>query len=343
MHGGDIYRNRTDMDFSVNINPLGMPAGVSEALSEAAKMCTCYPDYSSDRLKEALGSYLKVDVSKICLGNGASELFTAIVHAMQPGKVLLQAPSFVGYLKCIEALEHCEIQYFVSEKETGFALTDSFPDQMEGIDLIFLTNPNNPTGKAIDEGLLEKILTKAAGQGSCVVVDECFLEFLPDCESRSFVQRTSEFPGLIVVRAFTKICAVPGVRIGYCVCERDLTERLRKHLPEWNLSVFAQKAGEVCARALMETDYPVQTRKLVNAERHRLATALGKVGFTVFPSDADFLLIYTEKDIYRTLLAQGILIRDCSDFAGLEKGYYRLAVRNRNENDKLLECLRLFE
>ena len=223
-------------------------------------------------------------------------------------------------------------------EENGFSPDDAiFRELADGVDLLFLANPNNPTGSRVKPELLEKIIAFCRDNGITVVLDECFIEFTDGWEARTFFKRTGEFKNLIVVRAFTKIFAIPGVRLGYLVCEnKAVKERIKDQLPEWNLSVFAQRAG---AAAAGEEDYRRKTVTFLKEERSYLVTQLEKLGIRVFPGEANFLLLYSELPLYEELLKQGILIRDCSNFRGLKTGYYRIAVKTRGENDRLLRAL----
>lgn len=142
-----------------------------------------------------------------------------------------------------------EVRYYHMSEENGFSPDDAiFRELADGVDLLFLANPNNPTGSRVNPELLEKIIAFCRDNGITVVLDECFIEFTDGWEVRTFFKRTGEFENLIVVRAFTKIFAIPGVRLGYLVCEnKAVKERIKDQLPEWNLSVFAQRAGVAAA------------------------------------------------------------------------------------------------
>lgn len=333
IHGGDIYRNKVQMDFSVNTNPLGMPEGVREALSAAVGQCHTYPDMEAVRLKQAVSGMLSVPAGHLLFGNGASELFMGILHAIRPKNVLLPVPSFYGYEYAAEAA-FSRIRYFFYKKEDGFLPGSDLLDELtEGTDLLFLANPNNPTGRLSDRAYLEKLLQLCRDRGIYVVLDECFVEFCG--EGASMIRETEVYPNLLLVRAFTKIFAIPGVRLGYLVCsDEELLQRVKRQLPEWNLSTFAQKAGIACAG---QAAYVEKTVEYVKKEREFLAAELEKKGLLVFPGEANFLLVFSEKPLYEALLKRKILIRDCGNFRGLSAGYYRIAVRTRKENELLLK------
>ena len=146
-----------------------------------------------------------------------------------------------------------------------------------------------------------------------------------------------KYDNLIIVRAFTKIFAIPGVRLGYLVSSNQrMLEKIKRHLPEWNISCLAEAAGVACTK---ETAFIERTVKFVESERQYLTTELEKLGFQVYPSRTNFILFYSEQEFYERLLERGIMIRDCSNYRGLKKGFYRVAVKSREDNDKLLKVL----
>ena len=338
MHGGDIYRNEVDLDFSVNINSFGMPESVEKALKDAIGKCTCYPDIKAEKLKEAIAEMIHVDVDHIICGNGASELFLALIRAVDPKKVLIPVPSFYGYEKVTES-SSCEVVYYEMKEEDEFCLTDDFlPYLTDDTDLVFFTNPNNPVGNCIRRPLLEKIIKVCYEKGIRVVLDECFIEFTDKRCSDTFIHKTVKYPNVTVVRAFTKIFAIPGVRLGYLICsDKNLKEKIYKQLPEWNLSVFAQEAG--CAAA-KEVKFIEDTAKQTAKERRYLEKELWKLSIRVYEGEADFLLLYTEIELKEELLKRKILIRDCSSFRGLKEGFFRVSVKQRKENEQLISAIK---
>lgn len=336
VHGGDIYRNSVTLDFSVNVNPLGMPEGVKQALLEAIEVCNQYPDIRQQELKTEVGKLHEVLPEHILFGNGASELFMAIVHTLKPKKTVIPIPSFYGYEHAAKACEseicYYEMQHLASEEEVFCMEEELFQNLDASVDLLFLANPNNPVGGIVSKEWMERLFTHCRKQGIYVILDECFADFCG--QEVSLLTRYVEFPNVIWVRAFTKIFSIPGVRIGYLINgDEKLLKRIERQLPEWNLSTFAQKAGIACAR---EKDFINQTREYVEAEGHFLAQELERMGLQVYPYVANFLLVYTEAPLYEKLLEKGILIRDCSNFRGLSKGYYRIAIKIREENQQLL-------
>lgn len=335
IHGGDIYRNRVSMDFSVNVNPLGIPQSVRQAVQEAIGDCERYPDISAERLLHAVSRMHGVPTGNVLLGNGASEILMAAVHGIMPGKTVIPVPSFYGYEYAAGAANG-EIVYYSAKEEDNFRLgKDLYAALSEDVDLLILANPGNPTGNLIGKTDLIKILSHCKDYGIYVLVDECFIEFCSgDC---SVISEINYFSNLLLVRAFTKIFSIPGIRLGYLICSnQQLVGKIGRHLPEWNISCFAHAAGCACAS---EMDYIKKTAAFIKAERCFLTEGLKQSGCKVFPSEANFILCYSKEPLYERLLEQGILIRDCRNFRGLCEGFYRIAVRSREENEKLLRVL----
>lgn len=336
-HGGDIYRNQIRLDFSVNTNPLGMPDLVKEALHQAVEEAENYPDIRAQALSAAVTEQLQVRKEQLVFGNGASELFHAVLHAIKPSKILIPVPSFLGYEEAAKAIDG-EVIFYEMKKEENFCLTDRILDVLdENISLVFLANPNNPVGNLVEPELIFQIAEKCRQCDITLVLDECFMELTGKEQTYSFLKRLDEFPNVVVIRAFTKLYAIPGVRLGYLVCEQNLAEKIRLQLPEWNLSVFAQRAG---VAAIKEQEYIARAVVCIQTQRQFLLEELQAAGCSVFDSDADYLLFYSEMPLYELFLQRGILIRDCSNFRGLQRGYYRIAVKSEEQNRMFAEVLR---
>lgn len=334
-HGGDIYRNQVKADFSVNINPLGVPKSVEEALHRAVGLCSRYPDIKAEKLKQAVGRMLGVPEEYLLFGNGASELLMAAAHGLKAGKAWIPVPSFYGYEYAAKAAG-CEAVYYGMGQDSNFCLPKDVGSALpKDVGVVFLANPNNPTGNLLGKEDVKSFLQQCKDRGITVVLDECFIEF---CGSQySMLPEAREFGNLIIIRAFTKIFSIPGVRLGYFICkDPSLRAKIACQLPEWNVSCFAQEAGCACAG---QAAFIQETEKYIRKERKFLEEGLRRKGFLVFPSQANFILFYSKEPLYGKLLEQGILIRDCRNFRGLGPGYYRVAVKSREENEVLLEHL----
>lgn len=338
IHGGDIYRNHVKLDFSVNVNPLGIPVQVKQALHDAVDRCENYPDIAAEALRSAVGEMLQIPADDLLFGNGASELFMAVVHALKPKKVVIPVPSFYGYEHAAHAVTE-QVLYYPMKEAGGFLPDEELLGFLdEETDLLFLANPNNPTGRLMDKEYLTRLLKHCREKQIFVVLDECFIEFCG--RNNSVLTELSEWKHVILVRAFTKIFTIPGVRLGYLICSNpEVCEKIRKQIPEWNLSVFAQAAGLACTR---QCDLIKQTAEYIKTEREFLKKRLEQrpdIFGKIYEGDANFLLLYSEKPLYDRLLQAGILIRNCENFRGLKRGYYRIAVRTHEENEQLWKVI----
>lgn len=339
MHGGDIYRNQVNMDFSVNVNPLGVIDVVSKAMAEALKISECYPDLECMELRKALARAFECKTQNILCGNGASELLLSICHALKPRKALLFAPGFSGYNKALEAVSS-SISYIYQREDEDFLVDRFVTDDMKRLrpDLMIFSNPCNPTGALMDREQLMEILENGKAMGTTIVVDECFIELTDLGDENSIYKNIKDFPNLIILRAFTKSFAIPGIRLGYLIGSNEkLLEKIHKQLPEWNVSIPAQAAG---VAALTQKNFLEETRRVLQKERAFLTDGLKQLGYRVYESKTNFILFQSKDSfLYEKLLQKGILIRDCRDYLGLETGYYRIAVKRHEDNEKLLKKL----
>ena len=337
VHGGDIYRHPGALDFSSNINPLGTPESVIRAACDSMKEISSYPDVLQEKLLAKLSVYEKVPQEQLICGNGAAEVIFSFVHAVRPETALVTAPSFAEYEGALQSAD-CEIRYHILEEKNGFRLTEAFLDALTpDLDMAFLCNPNNPTGCTIDPDLMKRILERCRDHGIWLLVDECFQDFLDDPHGLSVRDELDTHPQLFILKAFTKRYAVPGIRLGYGLsANAELLEAMHRIVQPWNVSVPAQAAG---AAALDEEAYVEEARALIRKERAFLKEELEKLGFRVFDSKANYIFFRGPAGLQKKTLEKQVLIRDCSNYRGLEEGYYRVAVRRHEENLCLLDAL----
>ncbi|XME04244.1 pyridoxal phosphate-dependent aminotransferase [Lachnospiraceae bacterium C1.1] len=337
MHGGDIYRNDVELDFSVNINPFGIAENVKAAALNAMERAENYPDINCGELRTALAEKLDISKESIIFGNGASELFNALLLALRPEKTIVAEPSFTGYRRAVKAAGSALKVYYLSA-ENDFSLDEAFLEELDrDIDFIILANPNNPTGKMIDPELLERIIKKAGENGTKILLDECFMTLSGKNRTDSLLRRTEEFPNLWLVRSFTKTFAIPGLRLGYMISsDKALIDKVSLCLGEWNVSVVAQEAG---LAALEADDYLKKTIEFISSERLWFVDELKKIGYNVIDSEADFIMFRADKGLDRKLLGYKILIRNCEDYPGLDESWYRIAVKKHEDNLRLLKIM----
>lgn len=338
IHGGDVYRYPDVLDFSANINPLGTPPSVIEAAAESLKQIRNYPDVRQECLIRALSRYEQVPENYIICGNGAAELIFSLVWTLRPQKALLAAPTFAEYSQALAA-SGCRMQYYYLKENNGFRMEDGFIDAVtEDLDIVFLCNPNNPTGIPVDRTFLEKLIEKCSACRVRLVLDECFVDFLDAPRLATMKEKLPDEPGVFLLKAFTKRYAMAGLRLGYGICsDENLLEHMRQSVQPWNISIPAQAAG---VAALKEEMYVERARQVIRQERKRMKKVLKGLGFTVYDSQANYIFFQGPKHLSQAVLKYGVMIRDCSNYPGLEEGYYRAAVRLQSENIKLEEALR---
>lgn len=337
IHGGDIYRHPDMIDFSSNCNPFGPPQRVQDAICRVAGQIGHYPDVQCSLLRDALSAKLHVPGAWIFFGNGAAEVIFAAVTALKPKKALLPAPTFAEYAQALETVG-CEIQYVQTAEADGFALPMDFAEQItEDIDMVFLCNPNNPTGNLLSREETERVIRRAGALGCTVVLDECFLDFVENPDEFSMLGELAAYPHVILLKAFTKLYAMAGVRLGYGISSNPaIIEKLERSVQPWNVSSLAQAAG---LAALAEDAYVRESLTTLRAERAYLLQALEKLGCRTYASQANYIFFRGETTLGEKLRAAGFLVRDCSNYAGLGKGYYRVAVRLHEDNVKLVQAL----
>ena len=338
VHGGDIYTYKGMLDFSVNVNPLGPSERVIDAAKRGAERAMEYPDSRCGRLREALAERKKIPAEHIIAGNGAADLFFSLVLAERPRTAGITVPAFSEYEQALKTVD-CKVREYFLKKENNFRLTEDFLNELSPeTDIVFLCSPSNPAGQAIDRGLLLKIADRCEGYGIRLVVDECFIDFLAEPEDYTMEKMTEKYSCLFVVQAFTKIHAIPGLRLGYGITSDEaLLERMQQVRQPWSVSIPAQEAG---IAALGDGERVYAARELTGRERVRMEKKLSGWGVDVIPSQANFILMHSPYDLFCLLKDRGILIRDCSNYSGLGRGWYRTAVRRSEENDRLLEAVR---
>lgn len=332
-HGGDIFEREIVYDFSANLNPLGMPESVKNALQKSISEWEKYPDPFCRSLVKKLSERENFPPENIVCGNGAADLIFRIVQTVKPKKAVVCAPSFSEYSKALIQNE-CEIlHYFLSEK-SGFALDEKILEMLdESVQMLILCTPNNPTGRTVDSELLRRICEKCEANDIVFLCDECFIDFTENAaHAEQFIN-----PNVVILKAFTKIYAMAGLRLGYALFgDAELAEKVRRNGQFWSVSAPAQTAGEA---ALDEKNYLEKTLELAKKEREFLTENLRNFGFKVYPSEANFILFYTKISLDEMLLSEKILIRNCANFDGLEQGYFRIAVRPHEENSALVSAI----
>ena len=332
-HGGQIYNSNgaaeNFLDFSANINPLGLSEKILSALQENLRGVVNYPDANATELKNAISRCYKVPAENLVLLNGAAEFFYLYFQVLRPRKVLIPVPSFSEYDRAARAAG-CEVEYFFTAEEENFKL-DTEKILQQKCDCIILGRPNNPTGNLVSVEEVKKI-----SDAIPTVLDESFIDFLNVESAKSFAGKN-----LVVVQSLTKIFALPGLRLGFAVAEKNLAEKFNAAKDVWNVNFLAQKAG---VAALADEKFLADTRNWLEVEKKFFVERLKNLPVKIFAPTANFILfkVQTEKlaeKILKQLRAEKILLRSCENFTGLDGRFLRSAIRSREENILLLDKL----
>lgn len=359
-HGGNIYKASKMLnkelneifDFSANINPLGIPQKLKEIMISNIQNMVYYPDPKYYKLLSQLSDYLEVPWINIIPGNGSSEIIYLFFKVLKPRDVLITAPSFSEYEKA--ALnEDVFVRYFKLEEEQGFKLnTRKLMDEIScGVDCVVLCNPNNPTSKLVEKEDMAEIIAHAYRHKTTVLIDEAFIELTEGSKDNSMTDYINTYKNLFIIRAATKIFAVPGLRLGYGIGNKDLIANMKSKQQPWSLNTLAACAGSflICA-----DDYLKRTSEWLVEEKAWLyknlvyffADSSNRADkLKVFNPDTNFILIKllcTELDscvLKERLAKRGVLIRDASNFKYLDNRFFRVAVKDRRSNERLINIL----
>ena len=337
-HGGDIYKNKIRLDFSANVNPYGTPEAVKEAIRKAADNVAVYPDPYCTELRKKLAAHTGALEEEIICGNGAAEIIFQFVEALKPAKTLLPVPSFSEYESALKVYGR-EVELFPLKRENSFALCDDILEEIrEDTDLLMLCNPNNPTGQAIDGGLLFKILSKCRETGTWLFLDECFISLTEEGSCATLYPQLREGDKVFLLNAFTKLYGMAGVRLGYGICkEPGMLDRMCGIVQPWNVSALAQAAG--CA-ALGCHEWAEKTKEKIFEEKNHLLSELKALGIEHIGGVANYIMLCKVPGLYEKMLEKGILIRSCANYHGLEEGDCRIAVKTREESEELVKVLK---
>lgn len=348
-HGGDVwsaaelYGRSKDafMDYSSNMNPWGPPIVVKELLQNSWKTITRYPDPAVRELRQKLAETYTIPADSILVGNGAAELIDLVIRLLEPSLTGLVRPSFSEYEEAVGKING-QILDIPLHKEHGFELQLSAVEQaLRHADVLFLGHPNNPTGRLVSKPILERIV--AAGKP--LILDEAFIDFVPEEEQVSLIRQAAESKNIYVIRSMTKFYAIPGIRLGFMVAHPQTIARLQKLQTQWSVNSIAQLIGTA---VLNDRAYAAKTKQWLTEEREWLTSQLQMLKLEVYPSETNFLLCAISehmglnvKILQERLGQRGILIRDASLFKGLDESYFRLAIRLRADNQQLISELKL--
>lgn len=353
LHGGKVWEaekatniSREEiLDFSSSINPLGSPQKALEAIRNNLGQIPVYPDSTSESLREAIANgFGGISLDNVVVGNGSTELIYLFAEAfLETGEVaLLPAPTFGEYESAVRKTggepRHIKLGHDFRVEP------DIFTSDIKDAKIAFLCNPNNPTGFLAPHDTLVEVIEEALEEDVLVLLDEDFLEFVDEQKQVSLIDTITEYPNLFVLRSFTKVFGLTGLRVGYGIASEEIIKLLSNAKMPWNVNCLAQVAASA---ALTDTEHLKKSRELVRTERAYLTRELVRMkGFRLYPADANFVFIdikesgFTAAQLTKKMLKEGILIRDCSSFKGLDNFHIRVAVKTRQDNMRLLEAFR---
>ena len=363
------------LDYSSNINPYGIPESLKKRITENLEILERYPDPDYIELRQKLAHLNKVDVSNIILGNGATEIIFLFMEVVNPQKVLIVSPTFGEYERAVKATERVEdssilgdsnkkkddeksfgkqkieIEYFELKESDDFKLNiGNLKNELaKKYDLLIICNPNNPTGKFLKLDKTEEILKECNKYNTKLFIDEAFIDFLKDGMKKSIINTKENKQNLFVTRAFTKFFAMPGLRLGYGIYfDKKLEKRISEKKETWSVNNIAEMAG---LTVLDDTKYIEETLKWIAEEKTYVYEKLNEInGIKPYKTEVNFITVKIEdnfilkglnvKILRGKMIEKGILIRDASNFKFLDERFFRLAIKDRKNNDRVIETLK---
>lgn len=338
-HGGIILDYSCEqklIDFSSNINPFGYPVSVEQAIMENLGSLKVYPDLRHRQVISNVSSYLKVDSDFVSVGNGSIELLDSVI--LNFDKIILFEPCFSEY----------EIRSEAHDKEIGrYFFDDNHQPDIESIrlnekTLLIIGNPNNPTGRRIKRGRLAQIYGKVVSSGAHLLLDEAFFEFCPQDYDSISLFLDDGYKHVTILRAATKFFGLPGLRFGYAVASKEMTNKIRKRQISWTLNAFVAPISEVI---FQDQDFIKKSKLFMSEERFFLKNAYQNISaFRFFETQANFYLLeclsHSSEQVFEFLLCRYILARKTTNFNGLKGEFLRFAIRSHEENLFLIEQLK---
>jgi threonine-phosphate decarboxylase len=349
-HGGNIAKIISSrkiplhriLDFSSNINPLGITPKIRNIIAKSADVITRYPDPECSLAREALAGFLRINKNNILIGNGSNELIHLVPRALGLRNAFIYQPAFSEYESSIR-LAGAKTHFLFAKEKEGFRIDlKKVVDYFPRVDLIILCNPNNPTGFLLKKSALLKLAKACERNKTFLLVDETFIEFTE--ENHSLIKEATRFKYLMVLRSLTKSFSLPGLRVGYLAADKKLILKLSSFQPTWSVNAIAQ---QLIAEGILDPQFINKSKEYITKEKQFLFERLLEIGgvYSYYPQ-ANFIFCkildrrINAKSLSQRLIRSGILIRDCSNFKGLDNRFFRVAVRKRIDNLYLVSCLK---
>lgn len=349
-HGGNITKIVKDqknqrgriIDFSSNINPLGLPFKAKCIIAKCAGVVTRYPDPECSLAREALAGFLRIKRDNILLGNGSNELIHLVPRALFCRDALIYQPAFSEY-ELSARLAKARVHFLFAKESDDFRIDlKKVRDYIPKVDLIMLCNPNNPTGLLLEKAALLKLAKACERNKTFLLVDETFIEFTQG--NNSLIREAVRFKYLMVLRSLTKSFSLPGLRIGYLAADKETIRKIGLFQPTWSVNALAQ---QLIAKGIPDSHFIKKTKDYTTKEKQFLFDNLKEIEkLQCYYPQANFILCkildikINARSLCQRLIKSGILIRDCSNFKGLNNRFFRAAVRKRKDNIYLVSCLK---
>jgi threonine-phosphate decarboxylase len=347
VHGGNVagFAQKSGLpaeaviDFSSNINPLGLPLSVKRAYDEAGGQLTVYPDPSTEALRQIIAREHCLDPAQIIAGNGSIAMIALAIRGWKPRKALLVEPCFNEYRRLLQLNDGTVISIRLREEDHFRLPFAAMRRQLKEVDMVILGHPNNPTGTALFPEEMQELMEAADRQGVCLVLDEAFADWCPEY---SMVQHLNPHGSTVIIRSLTKFYALAGIRIGYACASRDMIARMRYHQETWSCNGVAQK---LAVAALSDREFQEGALAWFRRESAFMREELNRVpSVKVFPSLANFFLCKIQDKaklefFWTTMQERGLYLRAGDDFVGLGPEFFRLALRDQGDNKIFLQTL----
>lgn len=343
LHGGNVFRLERDgkiniLDYSSNINPLGVPESFKEAVINNFSILEKYPDPEYVELREAIGDYNGISSKNVVVGNGATEILFLYMKAIKVKSAMIVSPTFAEYERALK-VSGAQVSYFELKESENFKIdVDRLLEEIQDEELVVICNPNNPTGRFISLEDIDKISLVLDKKGKKLFVDEAFIEFIDNWTDKTSILLKRK--NIFILRALTKFFALPGVRLGYGLCyDTELLKKISSIREPWSVNSFAELAGKVM---LKDEGYIKATELWIEEEKKWFHDELKNIkNIKPYKTESNFILIkllsMNSKNFRDKMIDEGIVVRDASNFKFLNESFVRLAVKDRDKNKKILE------
>lgn len=348
LHGGNIYKFQREgkeniLDYSSNINPLGVPKKFIDIAKENFDKLINYPDPYYIELRKKIAEFNSINIDNIIVGNGATEILFLYTRALKPKKVLVLAPCFAEYERALKSVS-ARIEYFeLKESDNFYPDIEKLKEEIKSndYDLLLFCNPNNPTGQFINLEDIEEIMRVCESKNTKIFIDEAFIEFIENWKEKTLSLLKNK--NIFIMRAFTKFFAIPGLRLGYGIAfDENILNKMWEEKEPWTVNTFANLAGLIM---LDDKNYIEDTEKWIFEEKQFVYRELSKFKYTkAYKTESNFILIklfnISSSALREKMIEKNILIRDASNFKFLNESFVRLAIKDRESNLKMLENLK---